>query len=322
MKFQIYSNLNNGAGLQKDWELISGILRNYGHEVVGVDINRWRFQPYKADINIFLEIIEPAMLAHDIAKKNWLVPNSEWWGTDWDQLVHRFDKILCKTKDCYEIWCRKAGQQKCVYTGWEARDLYNDPTARIPQFLHLAGKSETKNTAAVTEAWKKYRLPYQLTVSAFKPEIVKLCFDWEASRQRWNPIPNVRHVERLTEAALVEEMNRHIFHIMPSKYEGFGMAIHEALSCHGIVITTNAPPMNQFKGVASELAIPVSRRDVRGPTFFNIVSAENVAAKVKQAASLSMNRILELSGQARKGFEEERQFFRNAIDGVIREANI
>lgn len=321
MKFNIYSNLYNGAGLQKDWELIGGILRNAGHEVIPVDINRWRFQPNRVDVNIFLEIIDPAMLASGIARKNWLIPNSEWWGSDWDQFLHRFDLILCKTVDCFAIWSRKVGRQKCRFIGWESRDM-RVPGPRFPTFLHLAGKSETKNTAAVTEAWRQFKLPYPLTVSAFKPQIVKLCGDWNAQKQRLVPYPNIRQIDRFTDLQVTEAMNQHIFHIMPSKYEGYGHAIHEALSCGGIVITTDAPPMNQFKGVARDLLIPVSRKETRGPAFFNIVSAESVAAKVKQAASMSLNRVTELSGQARQGFEEERQFFRDTIDGVIREGNL
>jgi hypothetical protein len=38
----------------------------------------------------------------------------------------------------------------------------------------MAGKSETKNTAAVMEAWRQYPLP-PLTVIAWKPNIARNC---------------------------------------------------------------------------------------------------------------------------------------------------
>jgi hypothetical protein len=50
-------------------------------------------------------------------------------------------------------------------------------------------------------------------------------------------------------------MNRHRFHIMPSKYEGFGHYIHEAIGCGGIVLTTDARPMNEFRGITRQALI-------------------------------------------------------------------
>jgi hypothetical protein len=307
LNFNIYSNLHNGAGLEKDGNLFSTILKSRGHNVFGVDYGRWQYMPRPADVNIFLEIVEPAMLESSVAKQNWMVPNWEWWGANWDSLIPRFDKILCKTKDAYRIARLKAPESKCVYMGFEASDIYNPSIRREPIFLHLAGKSETKNTAAVTEAWRQFRIPYQLTVSAFKPEIVRLCQN----------IPHVNHVTRFGDGQVRDEMNRHIFHVMPSKYEGYGHAIHEALSCGGIVITTGAPPMCDFEGVPSELLIPVVSTQARPPAVFNIVSSRNVAEAVHKAARLSGPQVDKLADAARKGFLRERDFFRSKIGEIL-----
>jgi hypothetical protein len=236
------------------------------------------------------------------------VPNSEWWGHCWEAFVPRFSKVLCKTKDCLAIWQRKVGT-RAIFTGFEANDFYQPDVKRLPKFLHLAGKSETKNTAAVIAAWRDYHLPYKLIVSAFKPTIMQQCMN----------VPNVTLVTRFADDAAQQIMNECQFHIMPSKNEGFGHAIHEALGCKGVVITTDAPPMNEFTGVDKRLLIPVEHKVPRPPlTFFYEVNPGVLANTIHKAAQLAPSVLESIGDDARAGFLSDREFFRTKFEELAR----
>src|SRR5579872_3032351 len=162
MRVQIITNYDNGAGLQEDCALLSRVLTDLGHTVHRAHIHRLA-EAAPADLNIFLEVLVPTLMWY--APKNWMVPNSEWWGAHWNTHIPKLDRVLCKTADTMRIWSVMA-PGKCSLIGWAAKDYYRPEVPRERVFLHTAGKSQTKNTAAVIEAWRRYRLPYQLTVSA------------------------------------------------------------------------------------------------------------------------------------------------------------
>lgn len=303
--FNIISNNTNGAGLERDFKLLRGMLESYGCTVYGHMFNDLTM-PRRTDVSIYLEVIAGHTLNQ--ARENWLIPNSEWYFANlWDQFLPKISRVLCKTKDCLDIWTKKVGN-KATYIGFESNDFLRPDIQRRPHFLHMAGKSETKNTQAVTDAWRQYKLPYPLTLVAFKPNIVQMCRN----------IPYATHITRLTDEQVITFMNEHLFHIMPSKYEGFGHFLHEALGTGGIVVTTNAPPMNTFPGIPKELLIPVSKVVPMRAAVFNEVTPLHVAEAVHRAAALSPEKIRELSDQARAGFLSDREFFRATFETLAK----
>jgi glycosyltransferase involved in cell wall biosynthesis len=305
MRFNIFSNITNGAGLQRDYHILKNNLEAAGHQVAGIPYPDTPQNLPTADINLFLEIVEPRVM--QMAPRNFYIPNSEWYFPCWDKYLPRMDRVLCKTQDCFQIWAGKVGVQKCRYISFEAGDFYRPEIPRERKFLHMSGKSLTKNTAAVAAAWKEYKIPHQLTVVAYKPEIIKDCVN----------IPNVTHITRLTEEQVVEYMNSHWFHVMPSKYEGYGHYIHEALGCGGVVLTTNAPPMAQFPGVAKDFLIQVVKRERMRAAWFNHVNTYQIADAVNAVARIDDQRLKTIGEQARAGFLAERAHFRKAFAEVI-----
>jgi hypothetical protein len=322
--FNISTNLTNGAGLQRDYELLRRMLESYGHHVNPLMFNDYQQTVPPADVAICLEVINDKHLHR--AKECWFVPNSEWYYPCWNGVLPRFHKILCKTKDALAIWSKKVGAAKCVYIGFESLDFYQPDVPRTPTFLHMAGKSETKNTKAVCDAWKNHSLPYPLTVVAFKKEIVA------CTRSGWTPqtlqkmtddevlklpvLPNITHVVRMTDEEVARSMNENLFHIMPSKYEGFGHYIHEAIGCGGIVITTDAAPMKDFNGIHKSCLIPVQRKDVRLEAFFNIVDPGNVATVVNRVARTPRAEWDAYRQVARQAFLDDREAFRSKFREV------
>lgn len=302
--FTIISNITNGAGLEKDYLLLKRMLESYGHTVRGEMFNSPNPTFRHADVNIFLEVINDKHMPY--GKENWVVPNSEWWYDCWNHTLPRFNKVLCKTRDCYDLWSAKVGAARCVYIGFEANDYYRPEIVKKPVFLHLAGKSETKNTYAVMQAWRQFSIPHPLIVSAFKPEIINLT----------RGVKNVTQVTRFPD--VVQVMNECRFHIMPSKNEGFGHALSEAAGCKGVVLTTDAPPMNQ-KPVDPRMLIGVERSVPRLMTKFYEVSPAAIANRVALATSLPTEELDRIGEEAREKFLFERQAFREALAEVARD---
>lgn len=164
------------------------------------------------------------------------MPNPEWWGGDgWTDLLGRFSKVLCKTKHAEEIFsrikCQRGFSYDLVRTGFRSRDLFNSGVTRERKFLHVAGKGSTRGTEAVYTAWTHFGITVPLTILSA------------------NPLPkaaNVTQLTRVSDEELAELMNNHLFHLCPSETEGWGHAIHEAMSVGSVIISTNAPPMNEW----------------------------------------------------------------------------
>jgi hypothetical protein len=306
-KFNIVTNLTNGAGLQRDYLMLRAKLEALGHTVNGTQFNDTYPTYRQHDVNIFLEVVNPAHIPY--ARKQWLVPNSEWWFPEWDRYVPGAALVLCKTPDAFSIWQQRAGS-RAVYTGWESNDFYRPEIARKPMFLHMSRNSENKGTEFIAQAWRTHNLPYPLSIVGRKEEVMRQCAG----------IANVTLLKELTEDLFIQYMNTATFHVAPTRYEGFGMWIHEAIGCGGVVLTTNAPPMNQFNGVARDLLVPVARTQPRLAARFNFVDPNGLAAAVHKAAALPPERIAEISKAARAAFLADNAFFNDMITSLARGA--
>lgn len=308
-----------GAGLEREYLLLKALLESNGDYVMGLHYCDLNSQLHPSDIMISFEVVLPRAL--NISKNNWLVPNSEWWDQKNDQFLPYFSKILCKTQDCYDIWCKKVGADKCVYTSFEARDICNSEILRELKFLHIAGKSEHKNTEAVLNAWA---LPHPgedplppLTVIARAPKIEAPFLNRRLDDMF--PDKNVTYSAKVEDGKIIELMNSHSIHVIPSMYEGFGHIIHEGIGCGAYVLTTDARPMNTYEGIARECLIPVSGITPYRLAQLNAVSAQGVNQMVRKAIHLLQDPeyAQQHSEQARAAFLANRAFFRNRIMELI-----
>lgn len=286
MRFNIISNLTNGVGLQQDYTLLKQALEARGHDVRGVQFNDKPLRISPADINVFLEVVNP--LAFKAAPKQWTVPNPEWWFAGWD--VHPWDLVLAKTRDCERLFTVKFGQ-RCQYLGWLSRDLYLPDVKRERMFLHVAGKSRFKNSTAVLKAAQQTKLP--LTVIGEHTGMLR---------------------RRVPDLELARLMNSHFCHVMPSAYEGYGQVLHEALSCGQVIITTDAPPMHE---VQPALLVPSHSTSLHHAGLLHTVTPEAVALAMRQAWSMSAQMVTTYRDDARAQYEAESFAFNKALDQLV-----
>ena len=248
MNIAIISNINNQIGLQREYELLKIYLIGLGHIVAGYQyddpIQTETVEKY--DLAIFLEVVPRNMLG--FSDRRWIFPNPEWTTPQILEHIDRsFEKILTKTKEGQRIF-EELFPGRTHYTGFLCRDQYDPKVPRCPYVLHLAGNSTIRGTDAVLDAWRwkknGERLDYGLIVigtAKFPHEPG----EFTEKRGEWD-FERVTFQERVTEEQLRFYQNTAMIHLLPSGTEGFGYALHEAMSVGAQIVTLGAPPMTEI----------------------------------------------------------------------------
>jgi glycosyltransferase involved in cell wall biosynthesis len=263
------------------------------------------------DINLFLEDIVSGFFPY--ARRNVFIPNPEWFKDDQARHLKGIDAVLCKTRSAQETFASLHDTAKFISFTSEDR-LDNSGAARISEgFLHLAGRSWQKGTRALTDVWLDH--PEWPTL-----RVVQSARTYNQSRVTPVDAPNIDHIlERLEDAALKTLQNSHAVHLCPSEAEGFGHVIAEAMSCGALVLTTNAPPMNEL--VSGDRGILVdydrSQRQRAGMNYF--VDPADLERKILHILDMESASVKRLGDNARAWFEENDREFRRLISAALLE---
>src|SRR5690606_38896383 len=212
----------SGRGLMRDLGLVSSLLAAAGHEVEPVAFGkekglrnlrlsgmwlaqRWRGPP---DVQIALEHVYPRSFR--LARRNLLVPNPEWFRSDYHDSLPAIDVMLCKTRHAHEIFSRLGCDARFI--GFTSEDRCDPAVPRRREFLNLAGRSPVKGTEVVLDAWRRH------------PEWPRLVVVQSPRHARPGPpAPNIDHrIGRFDDGELRCLQNACLFHICPSEAEGFG----------------------------------------------------------------------------------------------------
>ena len=244
---------NNGVGLTRDMNLLARGLREAGFSVhltpIGRGklrkwfrpawrraVHRWRGMRGEAsqfDINIMLEHIRPEELPS--ARINLFVPNPEWCLPSDVSALPDVDGVLVKTRHAASIF-RSLGASP-AQIGFTSEDRYDPSIPRKRGFFHLAGRSSNKGTASLIELWRRHPEWPLLTIVQSRL----------TAGEPISGVDNIRHlVDYLGDEELRRLQNANRFHLCPSDTEGFGHYLVEAMSVAAVVITTDAPPMNEL----------------------------------------------------------------------------
>jgi hypothetical protein len=251
----LYINIQarqNQAGLQRSAGILADVLRSAGW-VVTINmahcsrLARIRHKAAKLtrshayDLNIFLERVEPFCLP--IAKAHIMVPNQEWLRDSSTPYLRQMHAVLCKTRHAEEIFREKGFPT--TFISFTSADRYDAGRPRnYDAFFHLAGSSDQKGTAALIDLWLAH------------PEWPTLTIVQHPGNRLDVRARNVTYIsEHIDDEMLRSLQNGMGVHVCPSEAEGFGHSIVEAMSCRALVVTTDAPPMNEI--VASDRGVLV-----------------------------------------------------------------
>ena len=297
--------IDNGAGISRDREILAEAFGETGWTVVFFDPREKNTPPPPVDLTIHLESPAPHLLG--LAPKDVLVPNPEWWAAMWTPLLARPSlHVWAKTEDAARIFRGLGAQVEPI--GFRSRDHHDPSVHRERTFLHIGGASAGKSTALLISCWREEWPP--LTVVSLRNDC--------------HPRSNVTVLRHVTEKELRQLQNGHLFHLYPSRYEGFGHAQWEGLSCGAVVFTTQGAPFDECKAFLPLLPateIPPQVGDPRLVTE-SIVSAEAISGAVSRAQSLSDREVGQISDRSRAAWQDQaalfRRRFRTSVHGKTR----
>lgn len=249
----------------------------------------------KKNVMIFFENISRNwMRASDLAI---FVPNQEWIRPPTRNLIHRCREIWCKTRYSESLFLERDFPARFI--GFSSRDLYLPNIQKDYSIcLHLSGRSELKGTETLLKVW------------AAHPEWPKLVVITRHHYLKRHTQSNIEILnEYLDPITLSVLMNRAGIHLCPSETEGFGHYINEALSTKAIVITTDAPPMNE---IVNSTFGALANYETRIPTGFGDrfrVDAHSLERTISHVFELNLETKTRMSTLARESFLASRSKF-------------
>jgi glycosyltransferase involved in cell wall biosynthesis len=315
---------DSGFGIRRDAAILEKILQTFSYRIRHVRLHNphsnlerrllflkraWR-HPFPMDLQIHFEQVRREHFG--LARRNLIFPNPEFFDPDILQKLPNLEAICCKTR--YALSLFEPFPFRSVFTGFTAADYLVDAVSKdYRRFLHLAGKSDWKGTDTVLEVWRRH------------PEWPELTIVWSPldsygnPRRRLEGSANIRILnERLPEDELRKLMNRCGIHLCPSLTEGFGHYIVEAMSTRAVVVTTDAPPMNEL--VDSGHGFLVEAEPV-GQQFMSTlygIRAEDLERRIEEILSTGSEEMVTRGEAARARYLEMDRTFRERMDQLLR----
>ena len=269
----------------------------FARRLAGRNAQRW-------DVNLMLERVRPEYLA--TARRTVLVPHPEWFDERDRTWLPRLDRVFALTHHAIPIFERLA--LKVDYTGFTSENRLDAAVPRERAFFHLAGRSSNKGTDTLLATWRRHPEWPRLTVLQ-SPRVARAVVR----------APNIdQRVDYIPDGELKRIQNAHRFHLCPSETEGFGHYLVEAMGVGAVVVTLDAPPMNEMVAPARGALVPFSRTGTQGLAttyFYDEAALETVIERLLAAPDADLER---MGAAARAWFEDNDRAFRARIAEAVR----
>lgn len=240
------------------------------------------------DVNIFYETLHPNWFP--AARINCLSPNQEWFPDHQRQLLPRLDCVICKTHYAESLFQRLGC--RTAFTGFTTPDRWRPtPEKDFRRVLHVAGLSNQKGTRAINAVWLRH------------PEWPLLQLFWTAPNASVIPSSNISWTSTyVPEPDLLAVQNASGIQLCPSEAEGFGHYLLEAMSTGAVVLTTDAPPMNEFVTADRGILVSYSRTALRGAGTNYYVDLDALEHAISHALEMDDSSRHALGARAREWY--------------------
>jgi hypothetical protein len=229
MRVNIIGTGTKNTGVAQDMQILHGMISHVFGEATEIRyIPHFHPQTHEAEINFFVEVINPALFQY--AAKNIWIPNPEWTYKTWEPYLRRVDEVWVKTRDAVKIFENIGVATR--YIGWTSIDKVQPEKKNYSKAILPTGKNIWRNPKPLVQAYMRIQ---RQDPSLFNhlPE-VHIVFNPKAV-----PLPEVPaeltkkikyHSEFMPEKEYDELLQECGLCICLSAAEGFGHAVNEAMS--------------------------------------------------------------------------------------------
>jgi hypothetical protein len=265
------------------------------------------FEP-DAEIVVFIErLFEHGKLKS--YKRRVLLSNPEWL-TENDCLIAKnlISEFWHKTYFGMELLTKIFPEKRHEYIGFTS---LHTPTAvhNYDEFSHYSGRSKTRHTQDVLNIWLK---------NPALPTLSLQSYDGDLSIPEWVHFRNIKlFLGFLDQEDLNLELVKHGIHICTSQMEGFGHYINEARSIGALIITLDAPPMNELIDSSCGIVIPVEQYSAHHSGLRFIAAPEAIKEGIFRALEMPVHIRKSLGEKARDRFVKEQSDFFRRLESVV-----
>ena len=249
MRVNFIGTFGKTTGVSQDVSILHGLVAHVLDKDAKVRHIPHRIpQCPQAEVNFFIEVINPALFAY--AGKNIWIPNPEWTYQTWEPYARMVDEIWVKTREAEALFTKWVPAEKVKYVSWTSIDKeYPTLGSKDPmRGIVPIGKNVWRHPKPILQAYTRIlaqtpdvfeRLPH-LTI-VHDPVHVPL-----------GAIPeNLKSKITVRGEVIPEEEYKALLHtcglvICTSAAEGFGHAVNEALSAGCVPILSPIQPFREM----------------------------------------------------------------------------
>ena len=269
--FDIYVP-NHSRGLYIDALILQGVLGEDRSRIIeypfdicaqAIEYNNYNVSLAPlANTAIFIErIFEHNSLL--FYKNRILIPNLEWLDPKSFKLANGLiTEFWHKTNHGFIVGKKLFPNTIHVYTGFTSLAKNYGDIVNYDKFCHFSGKSGTRHTQDLINIW--------LSKPSF-PEFAIQSYGVGLSIPIWMKAGNIKAMfGYMSESDYISEITNYGVHICTSQMEGFGHYINEARSIGALILTLDAPPMNELIDSSCGVLVQHSKSEPfnKGTRFF------------------------------------------------------
>lgn len=319
MRINLISNYGTN-GLVQDAMILRGLLTNVYGEVQIRKVHHAMPQCAEAEINIFIEVINPSLFSY--AAKNIWIPNIEWTYKTWTPYLKMVDEVWAKTRESYNILSAYTSNVK--YISWTSIDKVFYEKKNYHKGIVLVGKNIKRNPKPVLQAYLKiketnshlYALLPELVIP-YNPECIQFYFPSELE----DKITLIS--KHLTETEYDDLLRECGLAICTSAAEGFGHAVNEAMSSGCNLILSNILP---FLEITDNRGIFIATKErIDSPGFLGSlvdVSVHDLMVKLQGYVNTSFKAKETISERNRDIYEARHSKFIQNMQKLLGEFKI
>jgi hypothetical protein len=300
---------SNSYGLTRDAEILQHAIAEAGGQADYATIKQrswWQrlVRAKRAKRIIHLERAFPGWFGA-ASDETLLVPNQERFPRRQIGRLRHVSRVLAKTRHGGAVF--SALGVPTTYLGFSSPDRHMSGVEKdFGRFFHLAGGSTLKGTEEVLALWARH------------PEWPELYLVQKQANAAGAVPKNVNLISGyMDDKALQVLQNGCGVHLCPSRAEGWGHHLIEGLSVGAVVVTTDAPPMNEHVDASCGVLVPFKRSEPRhlGTNFY--VDPAALEAAIERIIAMPDAEKRALGEAARRRYEAIDAGFRQRVRDLL-----